>query len=129
MRLTGEDREFLERLAPLLRSGLVKVCQDRVPPHAFALTCPSWSEAEREMRTSRLAIRRRAWRLFNQLYVPACETVMLIEQHLGPEYGRAAIASARDHGVPVLTAPIDASFQSADAFLPGEATLLLCPRD
>ena len=86
MRLTRDDRDFLERLAPLLRSGLVKVYQDRVPPHAFALTCPSWSEAEREIRMSRQAIRRRAWRLFNHLYVPACETVILVQQNIGPEY-------------------------------------------
>ncbi len=86
-------------------------------PSRMVLRGTYGEKAHKAFRMTRQGVRWRFWRLFNDIYVSAFETILFIEKVFGTELREHAIRISRERYALRQEA---VSFQSADALLKGE---------
>ena len=96
MMLTQKDRDFLERLKPLLESKDLSVEMKEDGYKRLVLKQNYGDKIESAFRMSRQGVRWRFWRLFNEVYVSAYETIYLIESLFGVQLRQQALAIAKE---------------------------------
>lgn len=96
MRLTGKDREFLERLRPLLESKQMAVELKEDGLKHLVLRQNYGDKIESSFHMTRQGVRWRFQRLFNEIYVSAYETVYWMETLFGTELRKRALEIARE---------------------------------
>ena len=117
MKLTEKDKIFLETLKMLMESKDLWVELKPDQPSRMVLRGTYGDKVHKVFRMTRQGVRWRFWRLFNDIYVSAFETILFIEKVFGTEL--------RDHAIRISKGKYalrqDAiRFQSADALLPSE---------
>ena len=96
MILTQKDRDFLERLKLLLESKHLSVDMKEDGYKRLVLKQNYGDKIESAFRMSRQGVRWRFWRLFNQVYVSAYETIYLVESQFGAQLRQQALAIAKE---------------------------------
>ena len=86
-------------------------------PSRMVLRGTYGEEVHKAFRITRQGVRWRFWRLFNDIYVSAFETILFIEKVFGTELREHAIRISREQYALRQEA---LHFQSADALLKGE---------
>jgi len=86
-------------------------------PSRMVLRGTYGEKVHRAFRMTRQGVRWRFWRLFNDIYVSAFETILFIEKVFGAELREHAIRISKERYALRQEA---ISFQSADALLKGE---------
>ena len=96
MKLTQKDKEFLERLCPLLEEkGLyIDLVESSWP--RLVLKKNYGDRVERIFDMSRQGVRWRFNRIFNEMYVQAYITILWIESRFGTGLREKAMTIARD---------------------------------
>ena len=96
MKLTQKDKEFLERLKQLLDSKDLSVEMKDDGYKRLVLRQNYGDKIETTFRLSRQGVRWRFWRLFNDVYVSAYETIYMIESQFGTQLRQQALAIAKE---------------------------------
>ena len=96
MMLTQKDRDFLERLKLLLESKDLSVKMKEDGYKRLVLKQNYGDKIESDFRMSRQGVRWRFWRLFNEVYVSAYETIYLMESLFGIQLRQQALAIAKE---------------------------------
>lgn len=96
MKLTQKDRAFLERLKGLLESKDLSVELKEDGYKRLILRQNYGDKIEDCFRMSRQGVRWRFWRLFNDVYVSAYETIYLIESSFGTQLRQQALTIAKE---------------------------------
>ena len=96
MKLTQKDRDFLERLRLLLESKDLSVEMKEDGYKRLVLRQNYGEKVENCFRMSRQGVRWRFWRLFNEVYVSAYETIYLMESCFGTQLRQQALAIAKE---------------------------------
>ena len=96
MNLTLKDRDFLERLKLLLESKDLSVEMKEGGYKRLVLKQNYGDKIESAFRMSRQGVRWRFWRLFNEVYVSAYETIYLMESQFGIQLRQQALAIAKE---------------------------------
>ena len=96
MKLTQKDRDFLERLRLLLESKDLSVEMKEDGYKRLVLRQNYGEKVENCFRMSRQGVRWRFWRLFNEVYVSAYETIYLMESCFGTQLRQHALAIAKE---------------------------------
>jgi hypothetical protein len=96
MKLTQKDRDFLERLKLLLESKDLSVEMKEDGYKRLVLKQNYGDKIESCFQMSRQGVRWRFWRLFNEVYVSAYETIYLIESQFGTQLRQQALAIAKE---------------------------------
>lgn len=96
MKLTQKDRDFLERLKLLLESKDLSVEMKEDGYKRLVLKQNYGDKIESAFRMSRQGVRWRFWRLFNEVYVSAYETIYLMESQFGTQLRQQALAIAKE---------------------------------
>ncbi|MGV8081000.1 MAG: hypothetical protein AB2L22_13200 [Syntrophales bacterium] len=96
MKLTQKDKEFLERLKQLLDSKDLTVELKSDGFKRMVLKQNYGDKIEATFRLSRQGVRWRFWRLFNEVYVSAYETIYMMESHFGTQLRQQALAIAKE---------------------------------
>ena len=117
MKLTEKDKIFLETLKTLMESKDLWVELKPDQPSRMVLRGTYGDKVHEAFRMTRQGVRWRFWRLFNDIYVSAFETILFIEKVFGTELRDHAIRISREKYALRQEA---ISFQSADALLPSE---------
>jgi len=117
MKLTEKDKIFLETLKTLMESKDLWVELRPDQPSRMVLRGTYGEKVHNTFRMTRQGVRWRFWRLFNDIYVSAFETILFIEKVFGTELRDHAIRISREKYALRQEA---ISFQSADALLPSE---------
>jgi len=85
MKLTEKDRVFLETLKQLMESKDLWVELKPDEPSRMVLRGTYGEKIHRSFRMTRQGVRWRFWRLFNDIYVSAFETILFIEKTFGTQ--------------------------------------------
>ena len=93
MKLTEKDKEFLEHLKRLMESKDLWVDFRAGSPGYMVLRGTYGDKIHKTFRMTRQGVRWRFWRLFNDIYVSAFESILFIEQTFG--------AQLRDHAIQI----------------------------
>lgn len=96
MKLTQKDKDFLERLKLLLESKDLSVEMKEDGYKRLVLKQNYGDKIETTFRMSRQGVRWRFWRLFNEVYVSAYETIYLMESQFGIQLRQQALAIAKE---------------------------------
>ena len=96
MKLTQKDKEFLEHLRLLLESKDLSVVMKDDGYKRLVLKQNYGDKIENTFRLSRQGVRWRFWRLFNDVYVSAYETIYMIESQFGTQLRQEALAIAKE---------------------------------
>ena len=96
MMLTQKDRDFLERLKLLLESKDLSVEMKEDGYKRLVLKQNYGDKIESAFRMSRQGVRWRFWRLFNEVYVSAYETIYLMESLFGTQLRQQALVIAKE---------------------------------
>jgi hypothetical protein len=96
MKLTCKDKDFLERLKRFLETKELSIGLKNDGYKRFVLRQNYGDKVEREFRMSRQGVRWRFWRLFNDVYVSAYETIYFVETHFGVDLRQKAREIARE---------------------------------
>ena len=91
MKLTEKDRQFLELLRELVEARDLSVELKIDRPSYMVLRGTYGEKIHRAFRTTRQGVRWRFQRIFNEIYVAAFSTILLIERTFG--------TSLRDHAI------------------------------
>ena len=91
MKLTEKDRQFLELLRELLEARDLSVDLKVDRPSYMVLRGTYGEKIHRAFRMTRQGVRWRFQRIFNDIYVAAFSTILLIERTFG--------TSLRDHAI------------------------------
>lgn len=94
--MTEKDKEFLETLKRLMDSRDLSVELRQGRPSYLVLRGAYGDRVHQSFRVSRQGVRWRFWRLFNQIYVSAFETILFIETNFGPQLRDHAIRISRE---------------------------------
>jgi hypothetical protein len=116
MKLSQKDKEFLERLKELVDREVVWIERTYDTPSHFVLRGNYGDQVERRFRLTRQGVRWRFWRLFNDMYVSAYETIIFLERHLGTNYRQDALVIAHARFELRQRALKDLSFTGANAY-------------
>jgi hypothetical protein len=116
MKLSQKDKEFLERLKQLIDREVVWIERTYETPLRFILRGNYGDQVEGKFRLTRQGVRWRFWRLFNDMYVSAYETIIFIEKHLGTNYRQDALVIAHARFVLRQQALKDLSFKGANSY-------------
>lgn len=95
MKLTEKDKLFIERLKELMAERTLSIETVRADPGYFVLRGNHGDKVSQAFGMTRQGVRWRFWRLFNQAYVSAYETILFVERNFGPELRGAAMAIAQ----------------------------------
>ena len=117
MKLTEKDKTFLETLKTLTESKDLWVELKPDQPSRMVLRGTYGEKVHKVFRMTRQGVRWRFWRLFNDIYVSAFETILFTEKVFGTELREHAIRISRERYT--LRQEV-VQFQSADALLPSE---------
>jgi hypothetical protein len=96
MRLTCKDKDFLERLKSFLQTKELSIDLKIDGYKRFVLRQNYGDKVEKEFRMSRQGVRWRFWRLFNDVYVSAYETIYFVESHFGVDLRQMAMEIAKE---------------------------------
>ena len=96
MKLTSKDKEFLERLKSLLDSKDLVIDLKENGFKRFVLRQNYGDHIEKSFNMTRQGIRWRFYRLFNDVYVSAYETIYFVESSFGTGLREMAIEVARE---------------------------------
>lgn len=96
MRLTAKDKEFLERLAPLMEQRQLSIEMKEDGVRRLVLHGNYGDRIEREFGMTRQGVRWRFQRLFNGVYVEAYERILWIESMFGNGLRHQAMAIAKE---------------------------------
>lgn len=96
MKLTQKDKDFLERLRKLMESKDLSVEMREDGYKRLILRQNYGDKIETAFRMSRQGVRWRFWRLFNDVYVSAYETIYLMESQFGIQLRQQALAIAKE---------------------------------
>ena len=116
MRLSGKDKEFLERLAELLAEDVVWIDRTSGQPSRFVLRGNYGSHVEDRFGLTRQGVRWRFQRLFNDLYVDSFAVLLFIEKQLGAQFRKDALVIAHERFVIRQKALHDYSFKEANSY-------------
>lgn len=116
MRLSQKDKEFLERLKQLADRDVVWIERTYATPFRFVLRGNYGDQVERRFRLTRQGVRWRFWRLFNDIYVSAYETIIFVEKYLGTDYREDALVIAHQRFVLRQEALKELSFKGANEY-------------
>ena len=116
MKLNRKDKEFLERLKQLIDQDAVWIERTFSSPLYFVLRGNYGDRVERRFKLTRQGVRWRFWRLFNDIYVSAYETIIFIEKHLGTEFRQDALVIAHDRFVRRQQDLSELSFKGANTY-------------
>ena len=96
MKLTCKDKDFLERLKKLLdeKELAIELKEDGIK--RLVLRQNYGDKVEKTFNMSRQGVRWRFYRLFNEVYVSAYETIYFVETFFGTELRQMAIEIARE---------------------------------
>ena len=96
MKLTQKDKEFLENLKKLMESKDLWVELKPNNPSYMVLKGTYGEKIHKTFRVSRQGVRWRFYRLFNQVYVEAFETILMIEKVFGAELREYAVRISKE---------------------------------
>jgi hypothetical protein len=96
MKLTCKDKDFLERLKRFLETRELSIDLKNDGSKRFVLRQNYGDKVEKEFRMSRQGVRWRFWRLFNDVYVSAYETIYFVETHFGVDLRQKAMEIAKE---------------------------------
>lgn len=116
MKLNRKDKEFLERLKQLIEQDAVWIERTFESPLYFVLRGNYGDRVERLFKLTRQGVRWRFWRLFNDIYVSAYETIIFIEKQLGPGFRQDALIIAHDRFVRRQQELGELSFKEANPY-------------
>ena len=117
MKLTEKDKSFLETLRQLIESKDLGVELKPDQPSRMVLRGTYGEKIHKAFRMTRQSVRWRFWRLFNEIYVSAFETILFIEQAFGTQLRDHAIRISKERYA--LRQEIQhSSFQAADQVCP-----------
>jgi hypothetical protein len=116
MKLSQKDKAFLERLKELVEKDALWIeCRPENPGY-FVLRGNYGDKVEECFKLTRQGVRWRFWRLFNEIYLPAYETVLFIEKSLGPQLRSDALKIAHDRFVLRQKALSGEQFKEANCY-------------
>ena len=95
MKLTQKDKDFLENLKTLMESKDLWVELKHENPGYMVLRGTYGEKIHRSFQMSRQGVRWRFHRVFNDVYVSAFETILLIEKTFGTQLREHAIRISR----------------------------------
>lgn len=116
MKLSTKDKEFLQRLKDLVKEDQLWVERTLDSPMRFILRGNYGSLIERKFALTRQGVRWRFYRLFNEIYVSAYETIVFIEKELGAQYRQDAVIVAHDRYLTRQRVLRDLSFKEANPY-------------
>ncbi len=96
MKLTHKDKDFLERLKPLLEEKELTIELKEDGLKQLVLRQNYGDRVEKTFNMSRQGVRWRFHRLFNEIYVEAYEIIFWVESHFGTELRQKAMEIARE---------------------------------
>ena len=96
MKLTVKDKDFLEKLKKLMNEKYLSIDLKRGPTSYFILRGNYGDKIENEFGMSRQGVRWRFWRLLNDIYPSAYETVYWFEKTFGTYLRDKAIEIAKE---------------------------------
>ena len=96
MKLTEKDRTFLELLRKLMQSHDLSVELKVDRPSYMVLRGTYGDKVNRTFRMTRQGVRWRFQRIFNDIYIAAFCTILLIEKTFGTELREHAIRISKD---------------------------------
>ena len=117
MKLTEKDKEFLETLKQLMESKDLWVELKPGQPSRMVLKGTYGEKIHKAFRMTRQGVRWRFWRLFNDIYVSAFETILFVERTFGTQLRDHAIRISREQHA-LCKEAAERGFQSADSLLP-----------
>ena len=113
MKLTQKDKEFLETLKKLMESKDLSVELKPDRPSYMVLRGTYGEKIYKAFRMSRQGVRWRFWRLFNDIYVSAFETILFIERTFGTQLREHAIRISKERYA-LRREIMQSGFQAAD---------------
>ena len=120
MKLTEKDKTFLETLKQLMDSRELSVELKPDRPSRMVLRGTYGERIHRAFRMTRQGVRWRFWRLFNDIYVSAFETILFIERTFGTQLRDHAIRISKER-YELRQEIMQSGFQSADTLVPKSA--------
>jgi hypothetical protein len=96
MKLTVKDKDFLERLKALLEEKELAIELKQDGLKRLVLRQNYGDKVEKTFKMSRQGVRWRFYRLFNEVYVSAYETIYFVEGFFGTELRQRAMEIARE---------------------------------
>ena len=96
MKLTEKDRTFLELLRKLMQSHDLSVELKVDRPSYMVLRGTYGDKINRTFRITRQGVRWRFQRVFNEIYISALSTILLIERTFGTELREHAIRISKE---------------------------------
>ena len=118
MKLTEKDKTFLETLKQLMESKDLSAELKPDRPSRMVLRGTYREKIHKAFRMTRQGVRWRFWRLFNDIYVSAFETILFIEKVFGTELREHAIRISKERYV-LRQQATHVGFASADALQQG----------
>jgi len=115
MKLTDKDVQFLRRLKHLMGSKDLWVELKRNSPSCMVLRGTYGEKIHRTFRMTRQGVRWRSWRVFNDIYVSAFETILAIEKSFGTHLRDHAIRISKERYA-LRQEALERGFVSADVF-------------
>ena len=96
MKLTEKDKTFLETLRQLMDSKDLRVELKPDQPSRMVLRGTYGQKVHKAFRMTRQGVRWRFWRLFNDIYISAFESILFIEKIFGTELREYAIRISKE---------------------------------
>ena len=96
MKLTHKDKDFLERLKPLLEERELTIELKKDGLKRLVLRQNYGDKVEKTFNMSRQGVRWRFYRIFNEIYVEAYEIIFWVESRFGTELRQKAMEIARE---------------------------------
>ena len=96
MKLTEKDKEFLENLKKLMESKDLWVELKPNSPSYMVLKGTYGEKIHKTFRMTRQGVRWRFYRLFNQVYVDAFSTILMIEKTFGTQLREYAVRISKE---------------------------------
>ena len=96
MKLTEKDKQFLERLRRLTESNDLWVDLKSGSPSYMVLRGTYGEKIHQTFRMTRQGVRWRFWRLFNDVYVSAFESILFLELAFGSQLRESAIRISKE---------------------------------
>ena len=96
MKLTEKDKQFLEHLRRLTESNDLWVDLKSGSPSYMVLRGTYGEKIHQTFRMTRQGVRWRFWRLFNDVYVSAFESILFVELAFGSQLRESAIRISKE---------------------------------
>jgi hypothetical protein len=96
MKLTHKDKDFLERLKPLLGEKELSIELKEDGLKRLVLRQNYGDKVEKTFNMSRQGVRWRFYRIFNEIYIEAYEIIFWVESHFGIGLRQKAMEIARE---------------------------------